>query len=314
MKIISGLQRIPRYANPVVALGVFDGVHAGHREIIGFCVRRARAVRGTSCIVTFWPHPGKEELLYSLSHRLRLFEEMGVDVCVVIRFTTSFSRMSPNAFIRRVLVGSIGAHLVCVGNNFRFGSSAAGTVHTLTQSASLFGFGIKIFPMKAIGAFPVSSTRIRKCVRRGELRRARRLLGRPVSVFGTVERGKAYGRELGFPTANVNPHHEVIPPSGVYVVSVILRKSIKRGVCYIGPSPEFLRTRRRVRTEYPDSVEVHILDFKKMMYGLDIEVQFLAKIRGRMEFPSPRGLAAQIEKDIHAARSWFSLHAHQHIR
>jgi len=311
MKIITGLRRVPRCARPVVALGVFDGVHAGHREIIGFCVGRARALRGTSVIVTFWPHPGKEEHLYSLSHRLRLFAEMGVDVCVVIRFTPSFAAMSAEAFIRRVLVGKIGASLVCVGSNFRFGSRAAGTVRTLKRFAAALGFGVKVFPMKAVGAHAVSSTLIRACVRRGDLRRASRLLGRPVSIFGTVERGRAYARVLGFPTANVNPHHEVIPPPGVYAVHVVLGARARCGVCYIGPAPRFLRGTRK---EDPVSIEVHIFDFKKMIYGLDIEVQFFARIRNRMEFSSPLRLSEQIQKDIHAARSWFSLKANQRVK
>lgn len=307
MKVVDGLQGIRCYSRPVVALGVFDGVHAGHREIIAFCVRRARAVNGTSVIVTFWPHPGKQGHLYSLPHRLRLLDAMGVDVCIVLRFTPAFSRISAADFVRRVLVDKIGARLVCVGNNFRFGSRAAGSVSTLKKYAALFGFGVRIFPIKKIGALPVSSSYIRRCVTSGDLKTARRLLGRPVSVFGTVERGHAYGRKIGFPTANVNPHHEVIPPRGVYAVNVMVGGRQMRGVCYIGPAPAFVR-RGSTHRAGSDNVEVHIIGFKGDLYRQDIEVQFLMKLRDRLEFATSSGLKARIREDIHKAYSWFSRH------
>ncbi len=302
MKIVHGIRGIGRYPKPVVALGVFDGVHAGHRAIISFCVMRARAVGGTSVVVTFWPHPGREKHLSSLSHRLRLIEELGVDVCVVIRFTASLKRRSPGVFSRDFLAGTLGAYLVCVGENFRFGYRARGTPRELRRQAKALGFMVRVFRVKRVGGVRVSSTLIRACIRAGDIARASRLLGRPVSILGTVVHGRGYGSRLGFPTANIHPHHEIVPAAGVYAVRVTIAKKTMPGVCYIGPAPRFLR---RVFRPDADAVEVHILDFHRVLYGENIEVQVLKRIRERMEFAGPLALAARIQQDIHVARSWF---------
>lgn len=308
MRIIHGIRSIGRFRRPVVALGVFDGVHAGHRAIISFCVKHARAVGGTSVVVTFWPHPGRQEHLYSLSHRLRLIAELGVDVCVVIRFTASFRKRSPGAFIREFLAGRLGAYLVCVGENFRFGYRAQGTADELLRQSRALGFQARVFRVKRVRGVRVSSTLIRSCIRAGNLARASRLLGRPVSIFGTVVHGRGYGTRLGFPTANIHPHHEIVPAAGVYAVRVMLKEKMMRGVCYIGPVPHFLRRASDASRAAAGAVEVHIFNFHRMLYGRDIEVQFLKRIRPRLEFSEPGALRTRIRQDIQTAHAWFARH------
>ncbi|MBL7210518.1 MAG: riboflavin biosynthesis protein RibF, partial [Candidatus Omnitrophica bacterium] len=238
MKVIYGLRRIRGYPRPVVAIGVFDGVHQGHRVILEQAVKKARSIRGTSMVLTFWPHPQKEELLYSLRHRLRLIQELGIDLCVVINFNKEFAALKAGDFIK-LLFSRVRMHSLYVGENFRFGRKAEGDYRLLNKFSKLYNFKLKTFKVVSCGARAISSTYIRKLIKKGKLQQAGRLLLRPVSILGSVKRGNLLGRKLGFPTANIDPHHEVIPPAGVYAVRVILRKNKFNGVCNIGSRPTF---------------------------------------------------------------------------
>jgi riboflavin kinase/FMN adenylyltransferase len=304
MEIFFGLNKLKRITRPVVALGVFDGVHRGHRLILKSTVRKALDIGGTSVVVTFWPHPQKKESLYSLFHRLRLIAELGIEICIVIRFDRAFSAMPAEEFVRSVLVDRISAAYVYVGENFRFGRGARGGRVLLGRLALKYGFKVRLFGVLKIKDLKISSTLIRKMIVAGDLERARIFLGRRVSVLGTVIRGKAVGRRIGFPTANIDPHHEVTPPSGIYAVRVIFEGGRYGGVCYIGIKPEFSGRRILKISGYNGrTIEVYIFDFNKNIYNKDIEIQFIAKLRDEARFESPLSLAAQIKKDAVKARS-----------
>ncbi|MFH1458326.1 MAG: bifunctional riboflavin kinase/FAD synthetase [Candidatus Omnitrophota bacterium] len=292
MEVIYGIHKIKKYPKPVVALGVFDGVHLGHRKILKSAVRNARREHGTSIVFTFWPHPQKEGSLYSLEHRLKLISELGIDVCVIIRFNKKLARVSANDFIRNVLFKKLGASYIFVGRNFKFGKKAQGDGNTLQKASVEYHFKVRVFPVVRINGAPVSSTYIRTQIKKGNLKAAQRLLNRPVSILGTVVRGISLGRKFGIPTANIDPHHEVIPPKGVYAVKVNFRNKKFEGACYIGPKPAFLKHQTTT------SIEVHILNFNRNIYGRTLEVQFIRKIRSPRKFSSPAALAAQIKKDI----------------
>lgn len=292
MKVIYGIKKIKKFTKPVVALGVFDGVHLGHRKILESVVRQARSIRGTGIALTFWPHPQKQESLYSLQHRLRLISELGMDICVVIRFNKRLARTSAHDFIKNVLFKKLGASYIYVGRNFKFGKSAQGNFLTLAQASQEYHFKVRVFPVARLNGLPVSSTLIRALIKKGNLATAQRLFSRPVSILGTVVKGISFGKKLGIPTANIDPHHEVIPPKGVYAVKINLRHKNFKGACYIGPPPAFLRQ------QPTENIEVHILNFKKNIYGKTLEVQFIRKIRNPRKFSSPAALAAQIRKDI----------------
>ncbi len=302
MEIIYGINNIKRFKKPVVALGVFDGVHRGHRFIIKEAVKKAHQIKGTSVVLTFHPHPQKQPSLYSLAHRLRLIEELGVDVCMIIKFSPAFSKISAVDFIKNILAAKIGASFVYVGKNFRFGKSAAGDNRLLGKFSGVYDFKVKAFDILKINRRIISSTCIRGLIKHGKIGAAGKLLQRPVSVFGTVIKGISLARRLGFPTANIDPHHEILPPSGVYAVKVIFNRKIFRGVCNIGIKPTLLSRPDELGAGPQKQIEVFIFDFNKNIYGRDLEVQFIRKIRDEVKFPSLSLLAEQITKDINLTK------------
>lgn len=305
MKVIFGINRMRKFRKPVVAIGVFDGLHQGHRQILKAAAAKARHINGTGVVLTFWPHPQKEGSLISLEHRLRLIGEIGIDVCMVINFNQRFAKLSAIAFVKNILFKRIGAHYIYVGRNFSFGRNAKGNFETLKDLSKIFGFKLKVFDVIKIENKPISSSYIRALIKEGKLKAAQKLLSHPVSILGTVIRGTSLAKKLGFPTANIDPHHEVIPPSGVYAVKVLLNNaevSAKlNGICNIGTKPTFKQSDER-------HIEAYILNFNQNIYGKYLELQFIKKIRDEKKFASPEELAEQIKKDIGIARRIFSRH------
>ncbi|MFA5145499.1 MAG: bifunctional riboflavin kinase/FAD synthetase [Candidatus Omnitrophota bacterium] len=301
MKVIYGSNKIRRFKKPVLALGVFDGVHRGHIEILKEAVRKARSIKGTSIVLTFWPHPQKEQSLYSLEHRLRLISNIGIDACVVINFNHKFAAMPAPDFVKDILFNKLAPRYVYAGKNFRFGKNAKGDSRTLSRLSKIYNFRVKIFEVIKIQGKPISSTYIRALIKKGKLALAKKLLTRPVSILGTVIKGDSLARKLGFPTANINPHHEVIPPHGVYAVRAIVNGGKFNGACYIGSRPTFPDKKSK-------NVEVHIFNFGKHIYEKVLEIQFIKRIRGEKKFNSVPALVEQIRKDLLAARNISSLH------
>jgi len=292
MIVIQGINKIKKYAGAVVALGVFDGVHRGHRDILQAAVRIARQAKGASIALTFFPHPQKEPSLYSLEHRLRLIAELGIDVCIVVNFSHSFAKITADDFIAKILVKKIGAGFICVGKNFRFGNKAAGDYRLLTAAAKKYNFKLKVFSVRKSKGTVISSTVIRKLIKGSKIKEAQELLGRRVSILGSVIKGSRLARVLGFPTANVNPHHEVIPSAGIYAVEIVFSGKSYDGICYIGRRPTINCENKSIR------IEVHIFGFHKNIYGRPLEIQFIKLIRLDKKFASLEELSAQIQKDI----------------
>lgn len=301
MKVIYGLKSIRHYPRPVVAIGVFDGVHQGHRAILKAAVSKARDIGGTAVVLTFWPHPQKKALIYSLEHRLRLISETGIDLCIVINFNERFSRLSAENFIKIILYKKICPAYVYIGKNFNFGRKAKGNFKILQGLSRVYNFRVKVFGVEKVNRRTISSTYIRALIKKGRLNAARVLLGRRVSVLGTVIKGEARGAKLGYPTANIDPHHEVIPPSGVYAVRIIFGGRQLSGICNIGTKPTFKDTGER-------HVEVYIFNFNKNIYGRYLELQFIKEIRKEVKFGTSVALSAQIKRDISCARRLLSRH------
>ena len=309
MKVISavGPNDKHRFKNAVVAIGVFDGVHRGHQKLITQAIRRAKSVKGQTVIMTFWPHPVhvlhpevKLPLLVSLDYRLKLFTNFGVDVCVVVTFTKSFSRLSPNQFIERYLVSSLKPKEIFVGDDFRFGQNRSGTIDYFKAAGKQYGFKVhNVHPLKG-GQEKISSTDIRDLIAQGQLDQAKKLLGRPVSIMGTVVKGDSRGKTLGFPTANLCPQDIVIPPLGVYAVRVLIDDQVYYGAANIGRRPSFKRKNQ------PINFEVHIFNFKANLYGRKIIVEFFKKIRDEKTFNSKEKLIQQIKIDAGVAKAIFS--------
>jgi len=296
MQIIYGINKVKKYKKAVVALGVFDGLHCGHRNILQSAVSKAHQIKGKAIVFTFFPHPQKKESLYSLEHRLKLIAELGIDVCIVVNFSRNFAKINAEDFIKRILIGKIGASFVYVGKNFRFGKNARGDYKLLQRGAKKYNFKLKCFNVIKSKGLAISSTVIRKLIKNSEIKKAEKLLGRRVSVLGSVIKGSRLARVLGFPTANINPHHEVIPPPGIYAVRIIFLNKKYKGICYIGRRPTINTGGNSIH------VEVHIFDFHKNIYGKILEIQFVKLIRPDQKFASIRDLSNQVQKDIISCR------------
>ena len=304
MKVLRGLNSLHyKPGSSIVTIGVFDGVHIGHAIVIRKAVARASALGLKSVVITFDPHPAKvlrhpskSPSLISLEHRIRLIEEMTPDYVVILKFTKALASLSPEAFARNVILSHAGAKEVYVGDNFFFGKGAGAGAENLRKIGCCLGFKVTVVHAVKIGSQRISSSRIRKLVTSGRIRQAEKFLGRPVSVLGTVVSGANLARELGYPTANLNPHHEVIPPSGVYAVRIRYDGKVFKGVLNIGNRPTFYAPRDR-----EPAIEAHIFGFDKRIYGHDLEVYFIRKIREERKFSDKKGLIRQIEKDEKSA-------------
>ena len=307
MKIFNGIKAVAgKFPNPVIAIGVFDGLHRGHQVLIRKAVQRAKRIRGTAIVMTFDPHPvrvlrpeNRLPLLVSLPFRLKLIAAMGVDATVIVRFTKAFSRLAPKQFIAKYLLQPFSPREIIVGDDFRFGQDRAGTIAFFGQAGKKNDFKVVSLKTKERGRKKFSSTMARDFIVNGQLKKAADILGRPVSLWGRVVPGDKRGKALGYPTANIVPMGEVLPPRGVYVVQVCYENKILKGMSNVGVRPSF-------HNEDHLNVEVHIFNFNKNLYGQDIVVEFLQKIRNELYFPSREALVAQLKKDESFSRKWFT--------
>ena len=309
MRVVYGLTHYkPQTIKPVVALGVFDGLHRGHQRIIAGLIREAKKLNAQSLIVTFHPHPQKERNLYSLTHRLKLFKELGVNSCLVIRFSPTLRRVPAEVFLQKILIKKINPAMVFIGRNFTFGRYAEGNWQMLKEYSRKARFKLRIVNVLTYKGRPISSSYIRTLIKGGRLSQAQELLGRPVTVCGRIIRGFRLGRILGYPTANVDPDHEIIPPFGVYAVRVRLVDRLFNGVCYIGDKPTVNSIRkksiarklpsRRVKAANKTNIEVHIFNFNNNLYRRKIQIEFIRRIRREKRFSSIQALTRQIKRDL----------------
>ncbi|HVS18380.1 MAG TPA: riboflavin biosynthesis protein RibF [Planctomycetota bacterium] len=289
----------------MVSIGVFDGVHLGHQAILAANRARAAAFVARSTVVTFETHPKGTLLgraprtLTSLEHRLELFRRAGIEHTAVLAFDAALRELSAEEFTSRTLVEALGARAFVLGFDSKFGRDRRGTPELLRG----LGHDVEVIDKVEVGGRAVSSTAIREAVELGDLAGAARMLGRPVSVLGTVVQGARRGRGLGFPTANLDLHHELHPPPGVYAGRATLLGEVDGtsdlpAVANIGYRP----TLAGQRTSEP-TLEVHLIDFEGDLYGRDLEFAFLAGLRGEVRFSGPEELAAQIGRDVAAARA-----------
>lgn len=300
MKVIYGLGKTHK-KRAVVTIGVFDGLHRGHRRILRKLVDRAKRKKIRSCVITFEDHPfaclhpGKKiSLLSAPKEKMDLLRAEGVDCCHLLRFDKDFSSIDPERFVRDILIGHLAMDSLIVGEDFVFGRGARGDIRLLKRLSQKFGFNLFVVDHLKAGARVVSSTQIRALLSEGRLEEAEKLLGRPFSLSGSVQRGEGRGSGLGFPTANILTDKNILLPDGVYAARAKIGTLTRRALAYIGTKPTFGPGKR--------GCEVFLLDFKKHIYGRRLCVQFLARIRKDIKFISPLSLRQQMMKDLQIIR------------
>jgi riboflavin kinase/FMN adenylyltransferase len=285
-----------------LAVGNFDGLHRGHRRLLDRLFREAGRGRLPARVLTFTPHPEKifgpdrVFMLQTLDQRLEGLEQLGLAEVIVVRFTRAFAAMSARRFAERVLARKLGAKVVVVGENFRFGRGGRGTPEALTGLGEELGFRTVSVPPLSLGGEVVSSSLIRGLLAQGEVERACRLLGRPYEIVGDVVRGAGRGRGLGFPTANIQTPNEIVP-QGVYVTRIFVGGRGLPSMTNVGVRPTFDRA--------GSSIETHVLGFEDDLACSSVRLAFLRRLRDERAFPGPEALAAQLRRDAEAARRYF---------
>ncbi|HJU82952.1 MAG TPA: riboflavin biosynthesis protein RibF [Holophagaceae bacterium] len=302
-----GLEAAAAAGPSVVTLGNFDGVHAGHLEVLAEAARRAKARDLRAAVVTFDPHPTvvvaperRPRLLMTLAQRLKAFEAAGMDLAWVIPFSRAFSELSPDTFLEGLgrALAPVELH---VGRAFSFGRDRSGTVETLEAWGQRVGCEVHAHALRAPDGGHLSSTRIRQDLDAGEVEAAAQLLGHPYILSGVVVEGDRRGRHLGFPTANLAWEQEQLPAGGVYVVEVRgAHLGPRLGLCNVGEKPTFSG---RMLT-----VETFIPGFEGDLYGARLELAFAHRIRGERRFDGPEALRAQIAQDVAQGEAWWKAH------
>ncbi|HLF17319.1 MAG TPA: bifunctional riboflavin kinase/FAD synthetase [Candidatus Omnitrophota bacterium] len=304
MKVIYNIGRVKKaIPKAVLVIGIFDGVHRGHQKLIQKAVQRARALKGRTVVLTFHPHPVHVlhpeialPYIISLAYRLKILDQLKVDICIVQEFTKKFSRLTPAGFIDRYLVKHLHPKEIFVGDDFRFGKDRVGSLQYFQNAGERHGFKVHVVESVKGAQRKIGSTLIRRFISSGQLKQASRLLGRPVSLLGKVVRGESRGTALGYPTANVFPDGEILPPLGVYAVYVRLGKERYKGMANLGRRPSFSTGHN------PINIEVHIFHFHRRIYGQEIIIEFIKKIRNEKAFNVKEKLVQQLEKDERKAR------------
>ncbi len=304
MKLYTDLNHFKAH-NPVVTIGTFDGVHLGHQKVILRLQEFAKQHNGETVIFTFHTHPrlvtspneSNLRLLTTLKEKIDLFKKYGIDHLIVYTFDKEFSELTYNEFVEKILVEKIGTHCLVVGYDHKFGKNREGGFDYLQKCAEKFNFKIEKLDVLLVKEDSVSSTKIREALESGKIEKANHYLGYLFTLHGTVVEGKQLGRKLGFPTANIeaSDKYKIIPGYGVYAVKVELGNNGYNGMLNIGTRPTFNNNADN------RSIEVHIFDFDGDLYGKEITLKFVGKIRDEKKFENIDMLVSQLVKDKKAA-------------
>ncbi|MGA3102106.1 MAG: bifunctional riboflavin kinase/FAD synthetase [Terracidiphilus sp.] len=306
--VFRSLDEIPAGFGPTVAaVGNFDGVHKGHRAILAAVAAEARETGARAMAITFDPHPEQllrpaqaPKLITPLPERLRLLAETGIDAVLVLRFDRELASLSAREFAEQILIAALRVSSMHEGRNFRFGQGATAGVNELAAMGKQFGFAVHVRNAVRVHGLEVSSSAVRALVSAGDVRRALWMLGRPFAVLSTPASGRGIGTRLLVPTVNLAPYNGLLPGFGVYVTRLKVNGRSFQAVTNVGNRPTF--------GEASFAVESHILEFEPIDLGEDtpIELEFLMRLRGEREWPSPEALKAQIFKDVARAKRYFA--------
>lgn len=299
MKIFNGISDLPVFEHPVLTIGTFDGVHQGHKTILQSVVNEAKAMKGTSILITFDPHPRKLifpdeplKLLSTLAERLALVEDAGIDVTVVVPFTPAFAALSARNYVEDFLLRLFQPAAIVIGYDHHFGHDRTGDIAMLRSYTDSHHFVVKEIPAQLISEAAVSSTQVRKALLEGNVAAAKNMLGEPYCINGNVVEGAQRGRTIGYPTANINVPDldKLVPKIGVYAVIVHYEGVQYTGMLNLGLNPT-------VSTTDAIKIEVNIFDFNQTIYNKEITVCFIARLRDEKKFESLDALKAQLAED-----------------
>lgn len=306
MSQIVPLESLPELIRPVVTMGSFDGLHRGHQKILARVREEAKILGGHSVLISFEPHPRKVvfphrplSLLTPGRQKRELLRDMGLDYIVLAPFTESFSRLSASEYVEQFLVRHFHPQRIIIGYDHRFGYDRGGDIELLRSLGPAFGFEVTEIPAELIDEAAISSTQIRNSIEAGKLECATEMLGRPYSVWGKVVRGAQKGRELGYPTANLTLREkdQLLPPPGVYAVRIRRKgESAREAMANLGYRPTLY-------TKGSLHLEAHIFDFAGDLYGEEIELEFVSRLRDEIRFPDLQSLKAQLSRDETLARA-----------
>jgi len=312
MKVFKSLTEVEKNQETVLTLGTFDGIHLGHKKIIEGVVEKASQTGGRSFIITFDPHPrtivskSGVKLLNTLSEKLEIINGLGIENVLVINFTKEFSQLESETFIKNYIVDKVGLREIVIGYDHHFGKGRGGDERTLRELGVRYGFGVTKVDAVFVEGISVSSTKIRNALINGEVQLASSYLGNYYSFSGTVIRGDGRGRTLGFPTANIRlgDENKLLPAIGIYAVEVLIGHKKYYALLSIGRRPTF----------YIDgnvTTEIYILDFDSDIYGSEVTVNMIERIRGEEKFSTAEQLIVQMQKDKEAGLEIFSKHSYK---
>ncbi len=304
MEVIRGFEKLPSSSgDSILAIGNFDGIHLGHQKILHLLKENSKKHALPALVLTFSPHPEKilggkiVKMIQTLDQRLREIEKFGIEAVLVVPFDEKFSGLSGQDFIQQIVINNLKAKEVIVGENFRFGKNRQGDISLLRQSASRFNFKVHSIPPVVKNGIVVSSSLIRNSLQEGKIEIANDLLGRQYEIEGSVIKGRARGKALGFPTANIETENEIIPP-GVFISTAWIDSKSFPSLTNVGNRPTF--------HQKETIIESFIINLNRNLYGEKIRVNFIKKIRDEMKFKTPDDLSQQIKKDLEKAKDYFS--------
>lgn len=299
MRVFHSIDALPEFTNTVFTQGTFDGVHIGHQKILNRLISEAKIVNGESVLLTFWPHPrlllfpddNQLRLLQTLEEKLEILQKCGIDNVIVLPFTKEFSNILPEDYIKDFLMNSLRVHTAIVGYDHRFGRNREGDIKLLKSFSESLKYKVLEIGPEDIDHITISSTKIRNSLLSGDIDTANAYLGRPYSFTGKVVRGIQLGRKLGFPTANIeiNNAHKLIPANGVYAVQCKYSHEVYGGMMNIGNNPTI--------PGKTFSIEINLFDFDKEIYGEDLEVSVLARLRDEKKFENVEELSLILHLD-----------------
>ena len=290
--------------NPIVTIGMFDGVHAGHRAILNQMESLRPKNGGETVLLTFWPHPriffGKTDgfgLLTTIDEKMELLEQAGLDVCLVLPFSQEFAELSPESYITEILHKGIGAKNVVIGYDHKYGKSGSGTFDLMQEYGKNLGFSVEQITAYSVDSKTVSSTKVRNFISSGEIEKANQYLSYNYFLNGTVVSGRHVGRTMGFPTANlhINSEWKEIPANGVYAGYAEFENHRYKAVINIGTNPT-------VSQENKSSIEAHVIDFQGDLYGKNLRLEFSKFIRNEQRFDSLQDLQCAIANDVNESK------------